>query len=70
MILICTLADLPSHHDGSPRSMFELNEAAFRSACTAEDVYFWRDGDVTPLKRRNCSLEVPEWLTNRKEVDR
>jgi hypothetical protein len=45
--------------------MFELGDLAFRAACVAEDVYFWRDGNVKALKRRNAPLEIPDWLKDR-----
>lgn len=36
----------------------------------AQDVYFWRKGEVKALKRLYGPLEVPEWLKDREDVDR
>ena len=67
MILICTKDDLRS--DIEPRSLHDLDDDAYLIAGHVEDVYFWRDGNVTPLKRRNAPLIVPEWLEGREGVD-
>lgn len=71
MILICTDADLevglvPLSEVGG----LSLNYDAQLAATHAEDVYFWRAGEVKPLKRRNAPLVVPEWMKNLEGVDR
>ena len=50
--------------------MSNLNDDAMVTAAYAEDVYFWRNGEVKPLKRRNAPLEAPEWIRNLEGVDR
>lgn len=73
MIIILTDQDLQKHAQEKP--IETVPEIDFRSYVTttgmyAEDVYFWRDGVVTALKRRNAPLEVPHWLQGLTGVDR
>lgn len=73
MIIILTNQDLK---DGSELvSQYLIRESDLRSyvqsaALHAEDVYFWRGGVATALKRRNAPLEVPNWLHGLTGVDR
>lgn len=69
MILITTNDDvIKTIRD--PQSIYDLNADAGKCALYAEDVYFWRDGKVKALKRRNAPLVVPEWLENLSGVDK
>lgn len=72
MIIILTDQDIQKHSQG--KSVKAIPEIDFRSYVTtasmyAEDVYFWRDGVATAIKRRNAPLVVPDWLRGLKGVD-
>ena len=72
MIIILTNSDLQERSREKPiGTMMENDYRSYVStACLyAEDVYFWRDGVITALKRRNAPLIVPEWLEGRGGVD-
>jgi hypothetical protein len=63
MIIILTDEDLGE--SGIPLadiSFGSFDENVLPSLSWAEDVYFWRDGEVKVLKRRNAPLTVPDWL--------
>lgn len=73
MIIIFTKDDLKSSsRDVASSAMILSDVSDDKMPCSgwAEDVYFWRDGRVKPLKRRNAPLFVPEWLENLEGVDR
>lgn len=73
MILIVVDSDLRRAARDLPLaeiSMWMLKNEGVIAADHAEDVYFWRDGEVKALKRRNASLVVPDWLEGREGVDR
>jgi hypothetical protein len=72
MIIILTDQDIQKHGQGKP--IETIPEIDFRSYVTtacmyAEDVYFWRDGTATAMKRRNTPLVVPDWLRGLVGVD-
>ena len=73
MIIILTNQDLKDESGLVPQHL--LRDSHLRSyvqsaASYAEDVYFWRDGIATAMKRRNAPLEVPNWLHGLTGVDR
>lgn len=69
MILITTPNDL-IESGREPQSIYDLKAEPVTCALWAEDVYFWRDGKVAALKRRNAPLVVPEWLESLSGVDK
>ncbi len=73
MIIIYTDQDVRPEHDQVPVEIVQwgdLDADKIPSGAWAEDVYFWRDGEVKVLKRRNAPLIVPEWLKDLEGVDR
>lgn len=73
MIIIYTDRDLAANCEGVPLDIIRtthIDSDIQPSANWAEDVYFWRKGEVKALKRRNAPLVVPEWLKDRTDVDR
>lgn len=71
MIIIYTDQDLARKADSFAEvSQGRVHEDLIPCAAWAEEVYFWRDGEVKVLKRRNAPLEIPEWLKDRKDVDK
>lgn len=73
MIIILTDMDLREGSRGKEVAQFtetDLRPAVANAGLYAEDVYFWRDGIATAMKRRNAPLEVPHWLHGLTGVDR
>lgn len=71
MILICTDDDLKVTEIPLPKiGALNLKDDALLAAAHSEDVYFWRGGEVKPLKRRNAPLVIPEWMKGLEGVDR
>lgn len=70
MIVILTDYDLDLASDFAEVSLDDFDDDLWSAINAAEDVYFWRDGEVKPLKRRNAPLVVPDWLQCLEGVDR
>lgn len=73
--MIIILTDLDLREDSRGKLATELTETDLRgyvasAGLYAEDVYFWREGIATALKRRNAPLVTPNWLHGLTGVDR
>jgi len=71
MILILTEQDLRDPEVTMESvSLYSLRSHVGPLTAWVEDVYFWRDGQVKALKRRNAPLTVPGWLKDREDVEK